>query len=234
MEFSIIIPSYDEYKNLKNLIPKIMETFSKGFQNTEYEILIILKKNINIVPKKNICNNVFRIFREKDNTFGSAIRTGIKYAQGKFIIFLDADGSHSPHEIKLISNNYSEYDLICFSRYTFGGSTENSFTLIFMSKMLNLIYSFFFRVPIKDMSNNFKMYRTNQLKQLNLKSNNFDIILEILLKLFNNNKDLKYKEIQSHFSNRKHGKTKRNLIKFILTFAITFVKLINLKNKTSE
>ena len=90
MDFSVVIPSYNEYKNLKILIPKINKTFSN--YNFSYEILIILKHNNNNIKPKSICNNVVRIFRKNDNSFGSALKTGIVESKGDYIITIDADG----------------------------------------------------------------------------------------------------------------------------------------------
>ena len=103
MDFSVVIPSYNEYKNLKILIPKINKTFSN--YNFSYEILIILKHNNNIKPKS-ICNNVVRVFRKNDNSFGSALKTGIFESKGDYIITIDAGGSHNPEELEKIFDIY--------------------------------------------------------------------------------------------------------------------------------
>ena len=225
MDFSIILPSYNDYKNLKNIIPELVKVFED--EKVSYEILIILKNN-KLKNKKKICNNVYRIFREKDNSFGSALRTGISYAKGNYIITIDADGSHNPYEIKKIFKFYSNYDLIAFSRYIKNGSTHNNLILRSMSFVLNMIFKITFKIQLNDISNNFKIYRTSLIKNINLISQNFDIIEEIIIKLSNKNK-LRIKEVESTFRKRKHGVTKRSLIKFILSFLLTYIKLIKFK-----
>jgi len=221
MDFSVVIPSYNEYKNLKILIPKINKTFSN--YNFSYEILIILKHNNNIKPKS-ICNNVVRVFRKNDNSFGSALKTGIFESKGDYIITIDADGSHNPEELEKIFDVYKNYDLICFSRYVIGGDTQNQFILKFMSLALNLIFKYSFDLKIKDISNNFKIYKSSLLKKLKLNSKNFDIIEEIIIKLSRNRK-ISLIEIPSNFHSRGYGKTKRSLVLFMISFGITYCKL---------
>jgi len=94
-----------------------------------------------------------------------------------------------------------------------------------MSKILNWIFSRVLGLNCKDVSNSFKIYRTSQLKLLNLKCNNFDIVEEILYKLKINNKNIKFREVPYFFKKRIFGKTKRNLFLFVLTYAYTIMKL---------
>ena len=94
-----------------------------------------------------------------------------------------------------------------------------------MSRILNIIYSLILNIPCKDISNSFKLYKKDQLTKLQLKCTNFDIIEEILFKLYNQNRNLKIKEIPFVFRKRNYGKTKRNLFLFILSFAKTIIKL---------
>lgn len=94
-----------------------------------------------------------------------------------------------------------------------------------MSKVLNIIYSVSLGLNCHDISNSFKLYKTNDLKAIELFSDNFDIIEEILFKLKIRNKSFRILELPYKFKKRIHGKTKRNLFKFILTFITTLYKL---------
>jgi len=91
--------------------------------------------------------------------------------------------------------------------------------------MVNIFYSLFLKLKCKDVSNSFKLYKSNLLRNLNLYSNNFDIVEEILFKMKKNKKDLKIKEIPYTFKKRICGNTKRNLVLFALSFFFTPLKL---------
>ena len=94
-----------------------------------------------------------------------------------------------------------------------------------MSRAVNFLYSLFLNLKCKDVSNNFKLYKSYLLRNLNLSSNNFDIIEEILFKMKKNKKDLKIKEIPCTFKERMFGHTKRDLMLFAFSFFFTLLKL---------
>lgn len=223
-ELSIIIPSYLEEENLRILLPRLKTVLSS--LNIPSEILVIDTMEP-MDNTKQACqeNNIKYINREAGNFFGDAIRTGIKHAMGTYIIFMDGDGSHSPEFIPRLLEYKDDSDVIIASRYVEGGATDNKKILIFMSKAVNILYSLFLNLKCKDVSNNFKLYKSHLLKNLNLYSDNFDIIEEILFKIKKNKKDLKIIEIPCTFKERMFGHTKRNLIFFAISFLFTLIKL---------
>ncbi|MBT5486872.1 MAG: glycosyltransferase, partial [Deltaproteobacteria bacterium] len=161
-----------------------------------------------------------------DNSFGSALKTGIVTAQGKFIIFMDSDGSHSPEFINNLYNNKCDNCVVIASRYIKGGFTDNNILLVWMSKILNIVYSRVLSLKIKDVSNNFKLYDAKLLKCLELKCDNFDIVEEILFKIVKHNINVTIIEIPYTFKKRMFSKTKRNIILFMFTFLVTLIKLV--------
>lgn len=235
MELSINLPSYEEEENLKFLLPELiseMDLILKG----NYEINII----DTLTPKDNTraivenFQNVKYYNRIGSNSFGSAYRKAIQVSNGKYIIFMDADGSHSPNFIINILNEREKFNVIIASRYIKGGNTENSKILIFLSRVLNIIYSFVLGINAYDISNSFKLYRKEDLEKIELSCDNFDIIEEIFYKLKLKIPNFSFKEIPYVFKLRKHGKTKRNLLKFIFTFILTLIKLRFSISKTDD
>ena len=224
MELSIVIPAYLEEENLRLLLPRIRNV-AVGL-GIPFEIIVIdtleEKDNTHLAC---IENEVHYLNREYGNYYGDAIRTGLSYAKGKYILFMDADGSHSPEFIKNLFENRTEYDVVIASRYIEGGGSDNSRILIWMSWTINFIYSWLFHLQCKDVSNSFKLYKGDALRALNLKCENFDIIEEVLIKLKRSNKDLKIKEIPYMFKERMFGHTKRNLIAFVFSYIFTLLKL---------
>lgn len=224
IEISIIIPSYKEERNLKELLPRLNVVMSR--LGNRYETLVV-----DTVDKMDatgeVCkkNKSMYINREPGNSYGDAVRTGIKCARGKYIIFMDADGSHSPEFIEELVRYKNEADIIIASRYVKGGGTDNSKMLILMSLIVNIAYSKFLHLGCHDVSNSFKLYKADSLKNLKLSSDNFDIIEEILIKLKKKNKLLKIKEIPYYFKKRLFGKTKRKLILFSFSYFFTLLKL---------
>ena len=55
--------------------------------------------------------------RRGSNAYGDAVRTLVAEARGRYILNLDADGSHSPKYFASIWDKRSEFDIIIGSRY---------------------------------------------------------------------------------------------------------------------
>lgn len=221
---SVIIPSYLEEENLRVILPLIDNVLSELRRPFEVLIIDTMEK---MDGTESVCQkfNHAYINREGGNYYSNAVITGLKYAKGEYIIFMDADGSHSPDFIPKLIEHANNFDVVVASRYVKGGSIDNSMLLVLMSKIVNFGYSFVLNIKCKDISNSFKLYQAKAIKGLHLTSKNFDIIEEILFKLKLNNKDIKIKEVPFAFKKRMFGTTKRNLFAFIFSYLITLITL---------
>lgn len=224
MEISVVLPAYKEEENLKELLPEI----KKVVDGLDAEIIVVdsLEKydDTDLICKK---NEVKYIRRTGGEMYGDAIRTGIDYATGKYTIIMDSDGSHIPQYIlelysEIVDNSF---DIVIGSRYVKGGETENNRILILMSYILNVTYRLLFKLNVKDVSDSFRIYKTEQIKQINLVCDNFDVVEEILIKLCNNNKQIKIGEIPINFKKRVYGESKRDLLRFVCSYVKTIYNL---------
>lgn len=221
---SIIIPSYLEEENLRLLIPRLCNVLSKI--NGLHEVLVVdTMESLDLTREICSAHSIRYINRNGGNDYGDAIRTGIKESNGQLILFMDADGSHSPEFIPNMLNFMHSYDIVIASRYIQNGASENNLVLILMSRVLNFTYSFLLKLPCKDVSNSFKLFRSNHLKNINLVSDNFDIVEEIIYKVYKSNINIRIKEVPFFFKKRMFGKTKRNLFIFIITYIYTIFML---------
>lgn len=233
MRVSIVLPAYQEAANLKNILPHIHEVMQTA--DFDYEVLVIDTMEP-MDDSKAVCeeNNVTYINRENGNWYGDAIRTGFAKAEGEYLVIMDADGSHDPKEILRFYEEMQQghYNLIIGSRYCKGGHTENNFILRFMSYVLNVTYRVFFGLKVKDVSDSYRMYKTEDLRRINLECDDFDIVEEILIKLNIQIKGFAVKEVPISFNKRAEGESKRDLIKFIFSYLQTIKKLKKIKKNT--
>lgn len=231
IELSIVMPCYKEADNLKILLPKIEAAVMK--YNFQYEILIIDTQS----PMDNtteICSNftnVKYVSREGGNDYGDAIRTGIKSSSGKYILLMDSDCSHDPEDIPRLYDEIISggHDVVIGSRYIRGGKTDNPFILRLMSRVLNICYRISFGLNVYDVSDSFRIYDGDKLREIKLTCDNFDIVEEILIRLRKKNHDIKIKEIPIFFNKRLYGESKRDLVRFIFSYLSTMYRLKKLQ-----
>ena len=224
LELSVVLPAYLEEENLRLLLPRLNDSLQK--LGTSYEILVIDTFEP-MDQTRDACETHHASYfpRQPTNDFGDAVRTGIQRAQGRYVLFMDADGSHTPEYIPELFAHHRDYDIVIASRYVKGGATENSLALILMSRVLNIAYSLILNLHFKDVSNSFKLYRADLLKPLELVCDHFDIIEEILFKISRSHPGLRVKEVPFTFKKRMFGDTKRKLLLFMFTYLWTMVKL---------
>lgn len=228
MSISILLPAYQEAENIPFIAPRIHSVLK--YLNIPYEILILdTAKAMDNTAE--LCGQygLTHCPRIGGDSYGAAIRTGIAAAQHEYTIIMDCDGSHDPEDIAVFWNLRKQADLIIGSRYVKGGKTDNSPILILMSWLVNLAYRIILGLRVKDVSNSFRMYTSLQLKKLDLECDNFDLVEEILIKLILDNPELTILETPIAFEKRNRGVSKRSLLKFIASYAVTLWKLWNIK-----
>lgn len=237
MSISVILPSYQEADNLNKVLPSLKKVLEE--LNIPHEIVVVDTME-SMDTTESVCQNfkVRYVRRRNGNLYGDAIRTGIQDAKYDRIVVMDADGSHNPEEIRNFYENFQKYnyDLIIGSRYISGGNSHNSVILKMMSYMVNLVYRVIFNLNIKDVSDSYRMYNASKLKSVELECNNFDIVEEILIKLKLRYPKLSIKELPIYFNKRLYGESKRDLVKFVVSYIGTIIKLykIQLKEKTGS
>lgn len=234
-EISLILPAYREAENLKKLLPRIRAAFENA--GYDYEILVLDTQTPTGDGTPEVCRDMGARYvpREGGDSYGCAIRTGIRAAAKARIAVMDADGSHDPGDLIRMMINMDETgaDIVIGSRYARGGHTDNPWILRCMSYILNCTYRLVFRLPVKDVSDSFRLYDGAKLKSLQLRSENFDLVEEILIVMRVHYPDLKVTEIPIHFMKRDQGKSKRDLLKFIVSYLSTMKWLLKVQHEAA-
>ena len=221
-ELTVAIPAYKEAANLRHILPRLAAALAQ----VEHETLVVDTSSPQDDTRQ-VCadNGAGYINREGGDSYGDAVRSAIRHARGKYLLFMDADGSHRPEFVPQMLAARGERVVVAASRYVEGGGSENGAVSVLMSRTLNRVYCLALGIDCRDISNSFKLYNADALKKLKLECANFDIIEEMLFKLARADKGLAVKELPYVFQSRIEGRSKRNLLLFIFSYLRTLVKL---------
>ncbi len=230
IELSIVLPAYEEGESLEQILPVLQEV--AGGLTSRFEILIV----DTMQPRDrtpSVCQRfgVTYLPRRGGDLYGDAVRTGLTAARGRWVAMMDGDGSHNPVALPQLWEHRNDYDLVIASRYVPGGQTENPALLIFMSRIVNVVFRLALRLNCYDVSNSFRLYRGADVRALKLECNHFDIVEEILVKLVALRSNFRIKEVPFTFEKRKAGKTKRHLLTFIFGYLGTLLRLLRLQSR---
>ena len=114
MKLSIIIPCYNVEKFVQKCASSIL--VQKGF---DCELIFVndgSKDNtLHILENLAIKGNRIKIINQENKGLSGARNTGIENAKGDYIMFVDADDWLEPNAFELISKNFNNEDLFCFS-----------------------------------------------------------------------------------------------------------------------
>ena len=150
MQVSIILPTYNEKKNILLLINSI----KRQLKNYNLEIIIIDDQSpdeTGLICKKNFIKykNIKVLINKSRIGFAKSILEGIKVATKKKIIVMDTDFTHDPKLIPTMLRLSNEYDIISGSRYCSGGYMENQIHS-HLSYFYNLILKLILKTQIQD------------------------------------------------------------------------------------
>jgi len=117
---SIVIPTFNEAKNIIPLIKNLVDLVS----NFEYEIIVVdddspdgTSEEVNKYMKFN--KRIKLITRIGRSGLSSAIKEGLIFAQGKYLLVLDGDGQHHPSFVldMIEEININKSDIVIGSRF---------------------------------------------------------------------------------------------------------------------
>ena len=171
-DITLIIPAKNESENIGIVIDQI-EKLSLNY------FIILNKKD----------NKTFDAIKNKDKIifqdlygFGNAILSGIKNLKTKYFCIFFSDGSTNPDEITLLYNHLKKTnsDFVFGSRYLNNASSDDDTIITYLgNKIFSFLGKALFNLKISDILYTFVIGKTNCIKELNLKSHDFSLCVEL-------------------------------------------------------
>ncbi len=172
---SIVIPAYNEEEGLPLVLNSLIQIL-----NDAYEIIVVddgSKDNSAKIAASYPC----RVIKHQDNQGkGAAIRTGLVESRGKNVIFLDADNTYPVDSIPWMVELLEEYDLVR------GNRSDGRANIPLINRIGNSMFDTILRVTHAvdggDVLSGIYGGHRDDMLELNLRSNGFDIEAEIVTK----------------------------------------------------
>jgi glycosyltransferase involved in cell wall biosynthesis len=169
-----------------------------------------------------------RVIVDRGHGKGEAMRMAIEEGTNGIVVFIDADGSHDPHDIpKLVAPiRAGEADLVIGSRGK-GGSDElhgtvEQFIRYIGSQLIMLAINYRWDVRLTDSQNGFRAIRRDVAARLGLTSNLTTIEQEMLMKALK--QGYQVREIASHEYERRWGTSKVVVWKLWFAYVWSFLR----------
>tara|TARA_B100001057_G_scaffold463430_1_gene517416 strand:+ start:757 stop:1458 length:702 start_codon:yes stop_codon:yes gene_type:complete len=220
--FTIVIPVYNEGKNLKKLISQIYRILPKK----SFELIIVDDSSNDETPEimsKIRKNNLRYIIRKEKRDLSKSCIMGFEKAKYKNILVMDGDLQHKPGDILKFLNIKKKIDphIIVGSRNLFDKKKYNlSFQRLFASRILILIVNLLLGKKTSDPMSGFFMFKKSvftKSKKILIKKG-YKILLDLI---YSGNKSILVTDIDINFDSRKKGNSKMNYK--ILFFLISMI-----------
>ncbi len=166
-ELSVVIPVFNEAQSLEPLHAEI----GQALADFDYEVLYVddgsTDNSFSVLADIQKKTENMRVIRFRRN-FGqtAAMSAGFKYARGKIIIPMDADGQNDPADIpKLIAKLNEGYDIVSGWRKE---RKDNAVTRTLPSRMANWMIGKITGIKLHDYGCTLKAYKAESLKSIRL------------------------------------------------------------------
>lgn len=206
---TILIPVFNEVNTLKTILQKVDET---SFCGLEKEIILIddLSTDGSREMLKEMESKYKVLYHGKNMGKGAALRTGFKHVTGDITVIQDADLEYEPSDyeplIQLILKD--EADVVYGSRLL-DGKPSPTFMLTHLlgNKFITAVANLIYRTKLTDMETCYKAFKTEVIKDIEIKSDGFDFEPEITAKLLK--KGVRLIELPISYSAREYSEGKK-------------------------
>lgn len=203
LELTILAPTLDEAASLPTVLRHVAGIAQE--LTPSHEILVIDGGSTDGTPSR-AAEAGARVVRQKGRGFGAAVREGLLEARGRWVISMDADGSHPAEVFRALWARREHAQLVVASRYMPGGSAEMPRFKHLLSVMLNRVSRWWLELPVADSSSGLRLYDGELLKKLTLSSEDFTVQQETMVRVLEAGG--RVEEVPFHYAPRIGGESK--------------------------
>jgi len=214
-KYSVILPTYNERKNLPIIVFLLNDSFTKN--GLEYEIIIVddaSPDNTAEVAKQ--LQKVFTgriILKQRTGKLGlgTAYIHGLQFATGNFVIIMDADFSHHPKFIPEMIRVQAakDYDIVTGTRYSGDGGVYGwDLKRKVVSRGANLFADTMLRPGVSDLTGSFRLYKKDVLEKVIAKVQSKGYVFQMELMVLAKSMGYTVAEVPISFVDRVYGESK--------------------------
>ena len=217
VEVTVLLPAYNEEESIGRTIREIKDLYP------DFEILVVddgskdRSKEEAVKAGANVWSQPYNIGN------GAAVKTGLRYASGQWVLMMDADGQHKPEDIAKLLAYKDDYDMVV------GARTKGSRTS-WHRNLANFIYnwlaSYVSKFKVEDLTSGFRLVKNDRVcKFIYLLPNTFSYPSTITMAYLRSGLTIKYVPIQTL---ARQGKSKIKLFQDGIRFFLIITKIATL------
>ncbi|HED12455.1 MAG TPA: glycosyltransferase family 2 protein [Gammaproteobacteria bacterium] len=153
-ELSFIIPCLNEQATVPGLLRSLRQSYPDA------QILLV---DDGSTPPVTACTGVQIIRHPQPLGNGAAIKAGVREADGKLLVFMDADGQHDPNDIQGLLDKIDQgFDMVVGARRQ---SSHAGWHRRWANHFFNRLASYMVGKPIEDLTSGFRAARAEVFRK---------------------------------------------------------------------
>jgi glycosyltransferase involved in cell wall biosynthesis len=158
---SVVIPARNEQLNLPALLDELAPVLRAA--SLPFHEVIVVDDGSTDATAALAAERGARVVRHAEGLGnGAAVKRGIREARGDWVLLLDGDGQHPPHELPAMLALAERYDMVVGSRGGRGGSAHRNLA----NRVYNRLASYVSGKNIPDLTSGFRLVRADVVKDL--------------------------------------------------------------------
>ncbi|MDX6369751.1 MAG: hypothetical protein QOG93_1253 [Gaiellaceae bacterium] len=184
MRVSFLVPAYNEAATIVELLDRVAAL------DLEQQIVVVDDGSTDgtgdLVEQWGTGRKDLVLVRQRNQGKGSAVRAAIPHADGQICVIQDADLEYDPADVPALIEpiERGSADVVYGSRLS-GGKPQRAYLFwhLLGNKFLSLLTNILYNTTLSDMETGYKAFRTEVLRSLDLRQNDFGIEPEITAKI---------------------------------------------------
>ena len=176
MRVSFIVPAYNEARTIGEVLDRIAAL------TLDKQVIVVDDGSTDGTGDLAEQHDGVLVLRQANQGKGAAIRAGIPHVDGEIVVIQDADMEYDPAEVPSLVDPIvaGVADVVYGSRLA-GGKPQRAYLFWHLvgNRFLSLVTGLLFNTTLSDMETGYKAFRTDVLRSLDLREDDFAIEPEI-------------------------------------------------------
>ncbi len=216
-KITVLMPAFNEEQSIGQTVMEIKRLYP------DFEVLVVDDGSTDGTREEAIKAGA-SVWRHPHNIGnGAAIKTGLRYASGDWILMMDADGQHKPEDIKNLLQYKESYDMVVGARVK---GSKTSWHRNLANLFYNWLATYVTKFKVEDLTSGFRLVKNERVRKfIYLLPNTFSYPSTITMAYLRSGLSIKYVPIKTE---ARKGTSKIKLLQDGTRFLLIITRIATL------